>query len=294
MNGNWKYIEQRLSQIMGQAIHFTQIHSVGGGCINQAWHVIDQAKRHWFVKSNHINCLPMFEAEFRGLEALAQADCIRVPQPICYGKISHHSYLLMEYIPMSGGNQPHLAGEQLAQLHHIYAKRFGWMMNNTIGTTQQRNKQNLDWIDFWKHQRLRFQLNLALHNGLSRQNYKKGFALSERLSEFFVGRQPKASLLHGDLWGGNLAYDSDNQPVIFDPALYYGDRETDLAMTELFGGFGKSFYEAYSANYPLDAGYKVRKTLYNLYHILNHFNLFGGGYGMQAGKMIQRLLSEIH
>ena len=293
MNGNWQGIEQRLGQLLGRSIQFTQIHSVGGGCINQAWHVIDQYKQHWFVKSNHVDLLPMFEAEFQGLEALEKAQCIRVPKAMLYGKIAHHSYLVMEYIVLSGGDQPHLAGEQLAQLHRVQAKQFGWMMNNTIGRTQQRNQQSSDWIDFWKHQRLRFQLNLALHNGLSRQDYKRGFALSERLPEFF-DQPPHASLLHGDLWSGNLAYDRDNQPVIFDPAVYYGDRETDLAMTELFGGFGAAFYDAYTAHYPLDAGYKIRKILYNLYHILNHFNLFGGGYGLQAGKMIQRLLSEIN
>jgi len=294
MNGNWKHIEQRLSHIMGHAIHFTQIQSLGGGCINQAWRLTDQKKRHFFVKSNHRNLLSMFEAEFQGLETLAQAECIRVPQPICYGTVSHHCYLLMEYVAMSGGDQPYLAGTQLAQLHQVYGKRFGWMMNNTIGTTQQRNLQTTNWIDFWKHQRLRFQLNLALHNGLPSHDYKQGFALSKRLDEFFSDYQPKTSLLHGDLWGGNLSYDQDNQPIIFDPAVYYGDRETDLAMTELFGGFGQAFYDAYNDYYPLDAGYKVRKTLYNLYHILNHFNLFGGGYGVQAGKMIKRLLSEIN
>lgn len=293
MNGNWKAIEQRLGQLLGKSIHFTQINSVGGGCINQAWHVIDQYKQHWFVKSNHIDLLPMFEAEFQGLKTLEAAQCIRVPQAMFYGKVAQHSYLVMEYITFSGKAHAGLAGQQLAQLHQVYAKRFGWMINNTIGAIQQRNEQNIDWMAFWKHQRLRFQLDLALHNGLSQQVYKQGFSLSERLPEFF-DKPPQASLLHGDLWGGNLAYDQYNQPVIFDPAIYYGDRETDLAMTELFGGFEPSFYAAYNEYYPLDSGYKTRKTLYNLYHILNHFNLFGSGYGMQAGKMIQRLLSEIN
>ena len=294
MNDNWQYIEQNLSKVVGKSIRFTQIHSVGGGCINQSWHIIDQYKQHWFVKSNHIDLLAMFAAEFQGLEVLATANCIRVPKPIYYGTTSHHCYLIMEYISMSGRDQPCLAGEQLAKLHYVHAEQFGWVMDNTIGRTQQRNETHRQWVKFWKYQRLRFQLDLALHKGLSGHIYTRGFALSEQLAAFFTDYQPKASLLHGDLWSGNLAYDRHNQPIIFDPAVYYGDHETDLAMTELFGGFGENFYACYREHHPIDVGYKTRKTLYNRYHILNHFYLFGGGYGLQAGNMIEQLLSEIN
>ena len=294
MNGNWKYIEQRLGHTLGRSIRFKKITPVDGGCINQAWHVIDQDQQSWFVKSNHIDLLAMFEAEFQGLSALREARCIRVPKPILYGVISHHCYFIMEYIHLSGRPQQALAGEQLAKLHCVQVKQYGWIMDNSIGTTRQCNQQQHKWINFWKYQRLRFQLDLALHKGLARKHYQKGFELSERLDEFFTDYQPQASLLHGDLWGGNIAYDRSNQPVIFDPAVYYGDREADLAMTELFGGFGKTFYASYHEYYPIDEGYEVRKNLYNLYHILNHFNLFGGGYGAQSGKMIEALLSEIN
>ena len=194
---------------------------------------------------------------------------------------------------MHGSSKPCLAGEQLAKMHHYHAEDFGWIIDNTIGSTQQRNKQNNDWISFWKDERLRFQLNLALHKGLSTEIYEKGFKLSENLGAFFESYQPKASLLHGDLWSGNIAYDEKNQPVIFDPAVYYGDHETDLAMTELFGNFGKHFYDCYNEHYPIDSGYTTRKKLYNLYHILNHFNLFGGSYAIQSERMIDKLLSEI-
>lgn len=293
MNGIWQQVERQVAPILGRDIHFSDIQAVGGGCINQAWKVTDSSGHHWFVKSNHAHLFPMFEAEFEGLELLYKTGSIRVPKPIHCDKVAHHSYLLLEYIPLQGRAQPRLAGEQLASLHQTQADVFGWFIHNTIGSTQQRNTQHSDWLYFWQHERLRFQLDLALHKGLPQNIYEDGFELSENLSAFFSGYQPKASLLHGDLWSGNLAYDDHNQPVIFDPAVYYGDHETDLAMTELFGGFGEFFYASYNEHYPIDSGYRTRKTLYNLYHILNHFNLFGGGYGAQSGRMINQLLSEI-
>lgn len=293
MNGNWQYIERHLSHILEQEIHFSNISSISGGCINQAWKVNDNSNRSWFIKTNHAHQLSMFEAEYQGLEALYNSNSIRVPKPIHYGVVKKHCYLVMEYIPLHGRDQPCLMGKQLAQMHLNQADLFGWIINNTIGSTQQRNKQNNNWVSFWKYERLRHQLDLALHNGLSQNTYEKGFQLSENIDMFFSSYQPKASLLHGDLWGGNIAYDEQNHPVIFDPAVYYGDHEADLAMTELFGSLGTKFYDCYHEHFPIDSGYNIRKTLYNLYHVLNHYNLFGGGYGSQAEKMIDMLLSEI-
>ena len=293
MNGTWKHVERQFSQLFGKEISFTHIQTVGGGCINQAWKVTDNNENQWFIKTNHAHLLAMFEAEFQGLKELHKTQSIRVPKPIHCGKVDHHCYLAMEYIALQGHEQPCLAGQQLALMHQTQSDQFGWTIDNTIGSTQQRNHQSTDWIHFWQHERLRFQLDLALHKGLPQNIYEDGFKLSENLAVFFTNYQPKASLLHGDLWSGNIAYDTDNQPVIYDPAVYYGDHETDLAMTELFGNLGKSFYDCYHEHYPIDSGYSTRKTLYNLYHILNHFNLFGGGYGSQAGRMIEKLLSEI-
>lgn len=291
MNGNWEHIERQLSQILDTDIHFSSIQSVGGGCINQAWKVSTDDNQHWFVKSNQKALLHMFEAEFYGLLEMQKADAIRVPTPIHVGVVAQHCYLIMEYIDMGGCSQPCIAGEQLANMHQYQAEQFGWFMDNTIGSTPQRNQQNNDWLEFWRHERLRYQLDLALHKGLDHQIYENGFKLSENLDAFFTDYQPKPALLHGDLWSGNIAYDGNNQPVIFDPATYYGDHEADLAMTELFGGFGQRFYDCYHEHFPIDAGYSTRKILYNLYHILNHYNLFGGGYASQAGSMIERLLS---
>ena len=178
-------------------------------------------------------------------------------------------------------------------MHQQPQAYFGWHIDNTIGSTPQHNDREHDWPTFWQQQRLAKQLTFAANNGAGGSLQKKGQKLLENLAVFFDGYTPIPSLLHGDLWSGNAAADEQGNPVMFDPASYYGDRETDIAMTELFGGFNTDFYSAYQAEYPLDSGYKVRKTLYNLYHILNHFNLFGGGYQSQAESMIDILLAEI-
>lgn len=173
------------------------------------------------------------------------------------------------------------------------SSRFGFAQDNFIGTTPQPNGWKNSWINFWREQRLRFQLRLAAQNGYGGQLQTLGEKLLDTLPAFFDGYTPQPSLLHGDLWSGNHAFLADGTPVIFDPAPYYGDRECDLAMTELFGGYPADFYAAYSEAYPLHGGYAMRRNLYNLYHILNHANLFGGGYVRQAEQMMQRLLAEV-
>jgi fructosamine-3-kinase len=177
-------------------------------------------------------------------------------------------------------------------MHRCESGRFGWHRDNTIGSTPQINDPSDDWITFYRDHRLGFQYQLAADHGYG-ELMPSGQQLMDCLDQFFADYKPRASLLHGDLWSGNYAIDQNGQPVIFDPAVYYGDREADLAMTELFGGFSARFYAAYNDAYPLDAGYKVRKNLYNLYHILNHLNLFGGGYLGQAERMTRQLLSEV-
>ncbi|MBI5626988.1 MAG: fructosamine kinase family protein [Nitrosomonadales bacterium] len=173
------------------------------------------------------------------------------------------------------------------------ASQFGFAHKNFIGTTPQPNGWKNSWIDFWREQRLGFQLRLAKQNGYGSQLQTLGERLIDALPAFFENHTPQPSLLHGDLWRGNHSFLADGTPVIFDPAPYYGDRECDLAMTELFGGYPADFYAAYRAAFPLDEGYAVRKDLYNLYHILNHANLFGNGYARQAEQMMLRLLAEV-
>jgi len=295
MNGCWHYIELQLSKTLGKSLHFTQRKPVSGGCINQAWKVTDNEGGCWFIKTNTPNLLEMFRAEADGLNEIEASNSIGTPKVIAYGNTPNLSYLILQYIDLQDQINQALLGSQLAQMHQFKSNnnQFGWKRNNTIGSTKQSNQFNGDWVVFWKNERLCYQLGLALNNAYPSKAYEKGLELSENLALFFTDYQPKPSLLHGDLWGGNCSSDENANPIIFDPAVYYGDRETDIAMTELFGGFSSDFYTAYNTHYPLDAGYKVRKTLYNLYHILNHFNLFGGGYASQAENMTNKLLSEI-
>jgi fructosamine-3-kinase len=235
----------------------------------------------------------MFEAEADALRALTATHSVRVPQPIVSGTAAGQAFLVLDYLDLRGRGDAALLGEQMAQLHRVPQTRFGWTHDNWIGSTPQRNAWQHDWIAFWREQRLGFQLALAAQNGYGGALQRDGDMLLARLDALFDGYTPAPSLLHGDLWGGNHAYLADGAPVIFDPALYVGDRECDLAMSELFGGFAPDFYAAYRASWPLDAGYAVRKTLYNLYHILNHANLFGAGYAAQAARMTAALLAQI-
>ena len=267
--------------------------SLGGGCINTAVKLED-ARRSFFVKLNRSDLLEMFEAEEQGLREMAATRTIRVPEPVCSAAAGGQAFLVLEYLELgrSPADGPATAGRQLAQMHRHTRERFGWDRDNTIGSTPQPNDPETDWVRFWGERRLGFQLELAGRNGHRGELQRRGEALLGRFAPL-IDHGPSPSLLHGDLWGGNIAYGADGEPVVFDPAVYYGDREADLAMTELFGSFGGRFYDAYNEVWPLDAGYRVRKTLYNLYHVLNHLNLFGGGYLGQARSMIDRLLAEV-
>jgi len=235
----------------------------------------------------------MFEAEADGLREIAATDTVRVPHPICTGSDQSQAWIVLEYLPLVPATRAAMArlGERLAALHRVTRAHYGWTRDNTIGSTPQVNTPTADWIEFWRRHRLGFQLDLAARNGHAGALQRHGAELIERLPEFFADYRPAASLLHGDLWGGNASATADGTPVIFDPAVYYGDREADLAMTELFGSFPRNFYDAYTAAWPLDTGYRRRRDLYNLYHVLNHLNLFGGGYRAQAEGIIRALLA---
>jgi protein-ribulosamine 3-kinase len=286
----WTHITEQICQATGTQFKPAAPSTAGGGCINQAFHLGDDSQSY-FVKLNNASLLPMFEAEAAGLEEIRQSHCIRVPEPVCCGRYDGDSFLVLEHIPMSGGGDMGLAGRQLALMHRQFGDSFGWSRDNTIGSTHQPNDRSGDWVEFWQRQRLGHQLKLADELGHGGRLQESGSRLLQLLPEL-LGHQPRPSLLHGDLWGGNIAFDADRQPVIFDPAVYYGDREADLAMTELFGGFSREFYTAYNEVWPLDPGYAERRELYNLYHILNHLNIFGGGYAAQAQGMMDRLLAR--
>jgi fructosamine-3-kinase len=237
-----------------------------------------------------------FEAEAAGLRELSEARALRVPEVLALQVAGPEAALVLEWIDFGSptARSEALLGRQLAAMHEVVGAQFGWHRDNTIGRTTQRNDPSTDWPQFFGTRRLGFQLDLAERNRLDPRVIERGRRVADSCHAFFAGYRPRPSLLHGDLWGGNWAMEQrSGAPVIFDPAVYYGDRETDLAMTRLFGGFGPAFYAAYSEAQPLDAGADTRRTLYNLYHVLNHYNLFGGSYGAQAAGMIDRLLAEL-
>jgi fructosamine-3-kinase len=265
---------------------------LGAGVGGARWRLTDAAGASWLLKCGDPAILA---AEADGLAALAAAGALRVPQVADAGEAGGEGYILMEWLDLVRDSSPSAArlGEALARLHLQRQARFGWPRSNFIGATPQFNREGEDWPAFFREQRLGFQLRLAAEDGHRGELQEEGARLVECLPRFFEGYSPHPALLHGDLWGGNWGGLREGGPVVFDPAVYRGDREADLAMTELFGGFPPEFYAAYRAHAPLDAGYAVRRDLYNLYHVLNHLNLFGGGYLDQALGLIRRLNSEL-
>ena len=292
---HWPEIAAEIASATHTTFKITQLTAVSGGCINETYSIADDNQR-FFIKINSTDTLPMFEAEAAGLKEIFNSRTLRVPKPICWGNNNRHAWLVLEYLDMNHSSRRNAAalGSGLAAMHRNCAEQFGWQRNNTIGATPQINSNSSNWIQFWRTNRLGYQLQLAKNNGYIGKLQKLGEQLMTELDTFFTEVTPAASLLHGDLWSGNYGFDAAGQPVLFDPAVYYGDRETDIAMTELFGGFPTAFYAAYREVYPLVSGYETRKTLYNLYHILNHLNLFGGSYLRQAEQMTNKLLAEVH
>ncbi len=285
-------IGRELSAAEGRSLELRAAQAVGGGSIHRAYRVED-GERSWFVKLNDAKCADLFAAEADGLQALA-AGPLRVPRVACAGTARGASFLVLEWLDFAAGTSAGFAklGEGLALQHQIHGERHGWRRDNYIGATPQENASDDSWARFYGERRLAPQFALLARGGSS-EFVEQGERLLAALPQLLAGHAPQPSLLHGDLWSGNAALLADGTPVIFDPAVHFGDRECDLAMTELFGGFPQSFYAAYRANAPLAPGYDTRKILYQLYHALNHANLFGGGYESQAARMIARLLAEV-
>ncbi len=290
----WSDIATQISASTGIPFVVQKVGRIGGGCISQG-HRIESSGQCFFVKINSSDNVSMFEAEASGLQEIYNSRALRVPIPVCWGRNDSSSWLVMEFLEMgnAGRKSAESLGRGLASMHRFSSEKFGWIRDNTIGTTPQFNRLSSDWIQFWRDHRLGYQLQLAQINGYTGKLQPLGERLMTELDVFFMDTLTVPSLLHGDLWSGNYTFDTAGQPVLFDPAIYYGDREADLAMTELFGGFPADFYAAYRETYPLDPGYVIRKDLYNLYHVLNHLNLFGEGYLNQAEKMMEKLHSEI-
>ncbi len=287
---NWASILQQLCDV-GVAIDpGAEPRPVSGGDISAAWRV-DSAEGPVFLKTGPASSAEMFFAEAEGLSELGAANAVRVPAVLAADIDGNTAFIAIEWLEFERNTaaSERLLGEQLAAMHRVTMERFGWHRDNTIGLTPQHNDWSHDWVAFFGEHRLGYQLELAASKGVGGELQELGSRLRKRLPVFFEGYAPVASLLHGDLWGGNWAT-SAGSPVIFDPAVYYGDRETDLAMTRLFGGFGRRFYEAYERSWPLEPGHRARQHLYQLYHVLNHLNLFGSGYHGRAMALMRELV----
>jgi fructosamine-3-kinase len=291
---DWSRIAADIGAAAGLEVSADSVRPVTGGCINSAWRLAC-ADGHLFVKTNTSSALEMFEAEHDGLEELLAADALRVPRPLATGVTGGCAWIAMEWIE-TGRSRHGTArdlGLGLASQHRCLAEKFGWARDNTIGSTPQVNGWFSEWVEFYSQRRIRYQLDLAARNSFPGRLLEAGERLLQCVGDFFSDYRPEPSLLHGDLWGGNWAADAEGRPFLFDPAVYYGDREADLAMTELFGGFDAEFYAAYRDAWPLDAGYRTRRDLYNLYHVLNHLNLFGSGYLGQSEALLGRLIAAL-
>jgi protein-ribulosamine 3-kinase len=283
---------EHMNAATGQRLSAEAAQPVSGGDINQAYRLQDVDGRDWFLKLNKAGCADMLAAEAAGLKELASAGVIRVPQCMGCGADDQAAWLLLEWLELDNeSNSDAALGKALAVMHRRTNTSFGWQFDNYIGTNLQANSVSTSWTEFYREQRLWPQLHLAEKNGAGHVLLDYGFLLAERLDDWFKDYAVVPSLLHGDLWGGNKGALADGSSVIFDPAVYYGDREADLAMTHLFGGFADDFYSAYEAEWPLDPGAENRRELYNLYHVLNHFNMFGGDYEAKADTMLRGLLA---
>lgn len=263
----------------------------GGGCFGETAK-LNSSLGALFLKRVPREQFPWLEAESRGLAELALTNSVQVPTVVALVRSEHEACLLLTHLDLKPlcATSGRALGRQLAELHRRRAASFGWQHDNFIGASRQSNRNCTDWIGFFSDQRIRFQLDLAAGQpGWSNADDAAVRGLLDRLGTLFADYDPAASLLHGDLWSGNAGALADGSPVIFDPAVYYGDREADLAMCALFGGFPPEFFAAYRAAWPLEPGYVERRDLYQLYHVLNHFNLFGGAYAAQARELTQRL-----
>ena len=289
---DWSTITQALRDAGVTVAARAAPRAVGGGDISAAWR-LETADGSVFLKTGPASSYEMFAAEAEGLAELAAPGAIRIPAVIACGEQEGTAFVALEWLDFERPTRATeaLLGTQLAELHRTTSERYGWHRDNTIGLTPQHNAWTDDWVTFFRRHRLQFQLDLAAGKGFTGSLQEQGARLADRLPDLFDGYKPAASLLHGDLWGGNWA-SVNGQPIIFDPAVYYGDRESDLAMTRLFGGFGAAFYTAYEDSAPLAPGHRERCDLYQLYHVLNHLNLFGGGYLGRAQELMRRLLKE--
>ncbi|MCC5866531.1 MAG: fructosamine kinase family protein [Wenzhouxiangella sp.] len=267
--------------------------AIAGGDIAGSW-LIDTNDQQLFVKTMPTRHGSVLSAEADGLAALAQAAAVRVPRVRGRGTETEFSWLALEYLPLNRRSREAdvRLGRSLARQHRHVGERYGWARDNFIGLSRQQNTVEDDWATFFLWHRLAPQLDMLESKDPDGRWGRYQRSLFETWLKRFAHHRPEPALIHGDLWSGNAAMADEAEPVIFDPAVHYADRECDLAMSRLFGGFSEAFYQAYEATWPLPADYQQRQSWYQLYHLLNHANLFGGAYLERAAGLIQRLIRD--
>ncbi|MGF1724009.1 fructosamine kinase family protein [Photobacterium nomapromontoriensis] len=283
----WQAISHQLSEVLDRPFKISEKETIDGGDVNECYCISDGNER-FFIKLNDRERLVIFETEAESLRIINDTDCIQVPQSVHLGTSKDKSFLILNYLPTKviDNDSAFILGQQLARMHSWGEQgEYGFDIDNYIGLTPQPNQWQRRWCRFFAEQRIAWQLQLCKEKGIEFGNIDD---ITSQVIKLLVNHQPKPSLLHGDLWHNNTAV-TVTGPIIFDPASYWGDRECDIALTELFGGFPQSFYDGYQSVWPLDEAYQQRKDLYNLYHVLNHCNLYGGSYIIQAKHILEKL-----
>ena len=283
-------LKSRLEKFLSEPIKSTS--SVSGGCIADSRKLMLESGKVYFLKQLRVSSVRAFDAEESGLEELRKSSTVNVPEVVCKGS----DFLLLQWIEAGysrSSSSMELLGRQFAELHRYRGKKFGFSEDNLLGDSTQSNKPSkegsLNWAAFYAENRLEFQTSLAVKKGYATPELRNLMEnLIKKFPDLISGTEEEPSLLHGDLWSGNYLIDGKGIPWLIDPAVYYGHREADLAMTSLFGGFPNSFYSAYKSAYPIAPGYSEREPLYQLYHLLNHLNLFGTGYYGQVISILRR------
>ncbi|WP_028115405.1 fructosamine kinase family protein [Ferrimonas senticii] len=286
----WNAIGMQISDALGRDFSISNRHSITGGDIHQAYLVSD-GHCDLFLKYNSKDAAEPFRMEALALTRLSKHRGLVIPEVITSGQTATNAFLVLQHLNFGPGNSSdwYQFGQELARLHRDHCQsQYGFDEDNFIGMTPQPNRWQSNWAQFFAEQRIGWQIKLAQDKGHNLGNCDRWV---EACAAALQGHKPDASLLHGDLWRGNMAF-VDGVGCLFDPACYYGDRETDLAMTELFSPLPSDFYHGYDAEWPLDKGYQQRKPIYQLYHLLNHLNLFGGSYLQQCQSQLQALFCE--
>ncbi len=286
-------LENLLSESLQKEVQIHQMRQLGGGCINHACHVMT-SEGEYFAKWNSQGAADMFLREAESLEALAEATSLVIPRVFVKtaAKDAAPAFLVTDFLPPASGNrqaQDEILGRGIAELHRHTQAQYGFYHDNYCGSTPQDNTWNSDWVDFFGQQRIAFLLNLIdRKQGFSSSEKKQFDQLLGKLPDL-IGHQPEASLNHGDLWSGNYMYTAQG-PALIDPASYFADREFDLALMAMFGGYNDRVWQAYQEDYPLPPAWQDRRDVYMLYHYLNHYYLFGGGYGQQSLSIVKKYI----